>query len=339
MAGAIITAYLIPYGVMQPVCGFAGDRCGKIRVLKTMIAGLALGTGACALAGSFSMLCLWRAVTGLFASGIVAVSLASIGDFAPPQERQAYVGRFMGMVFLGQGLSVGLGGALARFVNWRITFAILAIVSCGALCRMRRLPESRRNRESRPFFSETLRVCLTPKGKVIFPLALLTGWLLLGGYSYLGAYLHTETGLSFFQVGLVVMCFGFACLGSGTRVGAVSRKLGRRNTLIAGAGLALLATLLLAFIPLWPASLLATLCLGVGYLGIQSTLATIAFEVAPESKGLPSALIGLGLFGGGGLGTATGGWLLSFESYQTLWLTLAAGLVGFIILSAGQKLD
>lgn len=339
LAGAVITAYLLPYGVMQPVCGFAGDQFGKTRLLRITLAGLALGTGACALSGSFGMLCFWRVITGFFASGIVAVSLAAIGDFAPPQERQAYVGRFMGMVFLGQGLSVGFGGALACFVNWRMVFMILALLSCCASFRLRQLPASPQGRESRRFFSEVLRVCLTSTGKVIFPLAFLTGFLLLGGYSFLGACLHAEAGLGFFQVGLVVMCFGFACLFSGARVGVISRSLGRRKTVIAGAGLALIAALLLAFVPRWPVGILAAICLGMGYIGIQSTLATLAFDVAPESKGLPSALIGLGLFGGGGLGTDAGGWLLSLGHYQTLWLALAAGMAAFIAICAAQEFE
>lgn len=127
LAGAVITSYLVPYGLMQPVCGFASDRFGKARLLTIMVAGLALGTGACALSESLGMLCLRRVITGFFAAGIVAVSLAAIGDFVPRQERHACVGRFMGMVFLGQGLSVGLGGALAYFVNWRMAFMILAL--------------------------------------------------------------------------------------------------------------------------------------------------------------------------------------------------------------------
>lgn len=339
LAGAIITSYLVPYGVMQPVCGFAGDRFGKTRLLKLMVLGLALGTGACSLAGSFGLLCCFRAVTGFFASGIVAVSLAIMGDLAPPHERQAHVGRFMGMVFLGQGLSVGFGGALSRFVHWRVAFLILALLSGIACVRLRRLPEDGRPHVTRPFFLQAWRACLTPTGRVIFPLALFTGFLLLGSYSFLGAYLHEEAGLSFLQVGLVVMCFGFACLVMGRHVGGISRAMGRRGTILAGAGVALAAALLLAFVPRWPACVLATICLGMGYIGIQSTLATLAFDVTPDNKGLPSALIGLGLFGGGGLGTAAGGWLLASAQYQTLWLALAGGMATFMVTAARLKFE
>lgn len=81
------------------------------------------------------------------------------------------------------------------------------------------------------------------------------------------------------------------------------------------------------------AGCIATIGLGVGYMLIQSTLATIAFDVAPETKGLPSALIGLGLFGGGGLGAAFCGWLLPIGNYVMLWTIIAAAMLAFALVA------
>ena len=67
---------------------------------------------------------------------------------------------------------------------------------------------------------------------------------------------------------------------------------------------------------------------------IQSTLATIAFDVAPETKGLPSALVGLGLFGGGGLGAAFCGWLLPIGNYVGIWGVLAAAMLVFVLIAS-----
>jgi len=72
---------------------------------------------------------------------------------------------------------------------------------------------------------------------------------------------------------------------------------------------------------------------------LYSNLATYAFYVASENKGLPSALICLGLFGGGGLGTAFGGILLSYWGYQTLWLVLAIGLLVFTMAAPRVRLE
>jgi predicted MFS family arabinose efflux permease len=72
---------------------------------------------------------------------------------------------------------------------------------------------------------------------------------------------------------------------------------------------------------------------------MQSPLATIAFDVAPETKGLPSALIGLGLFGGGGLGSAFYGYLLQLWGYGAIWFAAALGSLILIFIVTQVDLD
>lgn len=332
LAGSILTAYMVPYGLMQPVYGFLSDRLSKAKVLRWIVGGLALGSCACAFAKSVWSLLLCRAVTGFFAAGIISVSLALIGDSVPPPDRPASVGRFMGMVFLGQGLSVGFGGFLANFVSWRSAFLFFSVAALCALVLLRRLPAEKIGSDSRRFLPEVRRVVSTPKGKVIFPAALATGFLLIGLYSFLGSFLNQVTGLDYLRVGLVVMFYGFACAFAGSQVGGVVARLGHQRTILAGGCFALFAALLLVAFPSWQAGLLASIALGLSYIFIQSPLATIAFDVAPDAKGLPSALIGLGLFGGGGAGAAFCGWLLSSGGYAAIWLAMAAGITAFIII-------
>jgi hypothetical protein len=62
---------------------------------------------------------------------------------------------------------------------------------------------------------------------------------------------------------------------------------------------------------------------------------TLAFEVGPN--GVASALVGLGLFGGGGLSSAFGSMILAHSSYQTLWYFFAAGTVLMFLFVATQK--
>ncbi len=336
LTGTVLTAYLVPYGLMQPVYGFLSDNRGKKRVLQKITLGLALGTGACAVSNSFGILTFWRVFTGFFAAGIISVCLAWIGDNVPSGERQLYVGKFMGIVFLGQGLSVGLGGTITNYISWQVMFGIFAIVSFCTVFLLNKLPESEISRDKHPFrahdfFKEVKKVVSTPKGKVIFPLAFATGFLLIGLYSYLGAFLHEFTGLNYLQIGLIVMFYGFACLIAGSAVGKLEKIMEQKKIIIIGGFMALSSALILTMLPLWQAILVATITLGFGYIFIQSPLATIAFDVTPEATGLPSALIGLGLFGGGGLGTAVFGWVLQWGGYEILWPAVAFGIVVFIL--------
>lgn len=335
--GMILTTYMIPYGLMQPIYGFLSDSRGKAKILQVVVGGLTLGTFGCALAKSLLLLCFWRFITGFFAAGIIAVSLALIGDTVPPIDRQKYVGMFMGIVFLGQGGSVGVGGIVAEYTNWRIIFIFLAIASIGVLALLYKLPQEIICSNEHKFFPEIKKILFTSKKKYIFPLALITGFLLLGMYSYLGAFLHEIAGLDYFQVGIIVMFYGIACFIAGGRVGKVVGKIGMKSTIIVGSCFSLLSTLLLMIFPWWQTGWLATVSLGIGYIYIQSTLAAIAFDVTTKAKGLPSAMIGLGLFGGGGLGTLFGGWLLSQSSYFFLWLTFSVGIIFFMCITANLE--
>lgn len=104
-AAVILSAYLVPYGLLQPVCGAVGDRVGRVRLLRVIVMGLALATAGCALAPTLGALVAARIITGCFAAGIISVSQALVGDVVPARERSGAVGLLMGITFAGQGAS------------------------------------------------------------------------------------------------------------------------------------------------------------------------------------------------------------------------------------------
>lgn len=140
VVAVILTAYLVPYGALQPVCGAIGDRVGRVRLLRVIMAGLAAGTLVCALAPSLPALVAARILTGCFAAGIISVSQALVGDVVSQKDRAAAVGLLMGVTFTGQGLSAGLGGIITELVGWRaafVCFGVLAVVAWLGVMRLR----------------------------------------------------------------------------------------------------------------------------------------------------------------------------------------------------------
>ncbi|MEJ2586312.1 MAG: MFS transporter [Deltaproteobacteria bacterium] len=105
-AGLLIAAYMIPFGIFQIVFGPLSDRYGKKQVITFSMILFTLATGLCALGMGLTDLAIYRALTGIFAASVMPVSLALIGDIFPIQERQGAIGTFMGISFLGQGLSM-----------------------------------------------------------------------------------------------------------------------------------------------------------------------------------------------------------------------------------------
>ena len=112
-AGILITAYMIPFGIFQLVFGPLADRFGKKQVITGAMILFTIGTGLCAVGYSLGNLALYRALAGIFAASVMPISLALIGDLVPMQERQAAIGSFMGISFLGQGVSMAIGGTMA----------------------------------------------------------------------------------------------------------------------------------------------------------------------------------------------------------------------------------
>ncbi|HWQ63477.1 MAG TPA: MFS transporter [Methanospirillum sp.] len=329
--GLILTAYLLPYGCMQPVFGLISDRIGKVRVLFWILAGFTIGSGACAMAGTLQALIVWRAFTGFFAAGIIAISLACLGDAIPPEERQHYVGIFMGIVFLGQGLSVGIGGLLTEFFSWRVPFMLFSAIAVCTLMFIHQIPQAKQSVSNLTVREELHEISHNPSSWILFPLAGASGFLLIGMYSYLGSFLHQIVGLGYTQIGAIVMFFGFSALIGGIQAGNINRRIGSR-WMIAGGGFLASGTLLLfALFSGWQTGLVVSAGLGLGYVCIQSTIATLVFEISPRSKGLPSALVGLGLFGGAGIGTVCMGTLIEIFGYCESAIIYAAGVSGMIL--------
>ena len=131
-ASIVITAYMIPFGLFQLLYGYLAERFGKRQVITFSISMFTIATALCAAAVAIPDLAGYRALTGMFAASIMPVSLALIGDVFPMEERQAAIGSFMGISFLGQGLSMAIGGSIAYFLNWRgvfLVYAGLAVIS------------------------------------------------------------------------------------------------------------------------------------------------------------------------------------------------------------------
>ena len=108
VVAVILTAYLVPYGALQPVCGAIGDRVGRVRLLRVIVAGLAVGTLVCALAAVA-----WLGVMRLrgvgereadgagAASGVGAFLSSAVRTFFGPGRAVFLIAFTTGIIYLG----------------------------------------------------------------------------------------------------------------------------------------------------------------------------------------------------------------------------------------------
>lgn len=329
-AALIITAYMIPFGLFQLVFGYLADKFGKRQVITFAMIFFTISTGLCSIATGLTDLAIYRALTGIFAASVMPISLALIGDIFPINERQTAIGTFMGISFLGQGLSMAIGGSIAYFFNWRgvfASYAVLAIISTVLLLTIGKSIPSTKNSDSK-VFAPYLNLLKNISSLKIYIFVLFEGIFLLGTFSFLGGFIKNTYNFNNFLIGMIMTAFGVMAVIGGRVSGKISKNLGRKKTILIGLGCAISASLLFILL----GNVLTVLIVGVGLLGLgfmlaHSTFLTIATEFAAKARGVAMSLVAFFFMGGGGLGTALGSRIVQNSSLNILFITYGIGLL------------
>lgn len=124
-----VTTFLILQGLAPSVIGTFGDVYGRRPAYIIALTVYVAANIGLALQNSYGALLGLRALQAAGASGTVALSIASIADFAAPHERGKYMGLAFGGVMLAPAIGPIVGGALAEGLGWRSIFWFLLIAS------------------------------------------------------------------------------------------------------------------------------------------------------------------------------------------------------------------
>lgn len=334
-AGLLIAAYMIPFGIFQVILGPLADRYGKKQVITLSMVLFTIATGLCAFGSGLASVGIFRALTGVFAASVMPISFALIGDTFPMQERQQALGTFIGISFLGQGLSMAMGGIISYFFDWHgvfLVYAVLSMVPTVLLLKNYRLIPSQKNSNSsiiKPYLD-----LLSNSASLFTYLAIvLEGTFILGSFSYGGSYLSRIHHYNSLQIGLVMTGFGIMSVIGGRISGELANRVGALRVLSTGLLLAAAGDLLIYFrgdnIGIFTVGI-ATL--GLGFIFTHSTLVTRATGFAPKSRGIAMSLVSFCFMGSGGIGTAIGGRLIAGYGIESVFVIYGSGLVVALIL-------
>jgi EmrB/QacA subfamily drug resistance transporter len=171
----VVNAYLIAFGGLLLLSGRIGDLIGQRRVF---LVGLGVFTGAsllCALAQSQGLLIGARFVQGVGGALTSAVILGMIVTMFPePREQAKAIGVYTFVAVAGGSIGLLLGGVLTEAINWHWIFFVNLPIGIATAVFALRLVEDRAG------------IGLTA-GADLPGAALLTGGLMLGVYTILGA--------------------------------------------------------------------------------------------------------------------------------------------------------
>jgi predicted MFS family arabinose efflux permease len=335
-AGVLIAAYMLPFGLFQLLYGPLADRYGKLRIVMVSLAFFAAATALCATAAGLGGLTFYRALTGIFAAATMPVSLALIGDLVPMKDRQKAIASFMGIAFLGQATSMTIGGTIASLSSWRGVFIVYAIVAAVIVVAMyfstRRL--------SGQLHGDPHSEFLRPYGRLLrhwpslrtYLVVFGEGLLILGSFSYAGAYAAKALGLHTLQIGLLMAIFGVGVIGASRASGALAARVGRPRLVALGLASAAAADLVLG---LGGARIgafaVAILLLGLGFMFAHSSLLTTATQFADKARGAAMSMVAFAFMVGGSVGTMLGSRLILAGGYRSLYLSFGVALCALTV--------
>jgi predicted MFS family arabinose efflux permease len=348
-AGILIAAYMLPFGLFQLVYGPLADRLGKFRVISVTLALFTVATGLCGFGLGLADLAAYRALTGLFAAATMPISLALIGDVVPLEERQIAIGTFMGISFLGQALSMGIGGTIAYLVNWRGVFiayaALAALITAILMTAGRRVAGQASQRGGGPVLAPYVKLLGHLPSLATYLVVLGEGVLVLGSFSYLGANIAQAFHFNYLGIGLIMTAFGVGAVLAGRVSGAAAERVGRKRLVAGGLLLGAVADLLVAgFSASLALTILGVFLLGLGFMLAHSTLLTLATEFARQARGVAMSMVTFCFMVGGAIGTGLGARLIAAQGYQAFFvlygvLLLGLGMAGLVAINEdlGQR--
>ncbi len=332
-----LTAYLLMFGVMQPIYGNYSDSVGRIRVMRIGLAGAACANIVAAAAPNVATLVVARGVAGAFAAALLPVTVAYLGDRVPAHQRQRAMALLMTVSALGVGAGTVGGGLLADLISWRVALGLVAAAGLVFAVLYSGLPET--VVPGGPSLSvsrlgDALRGGWFP---FLIVFAFVEGGPMVGFYNFFNAALQLE-GNPALVTGLVTASYGAGAVAGGLVVGSVHDRTSPASLFGGGIGLLLVGYLVAAWDQGITGILIASVLAGVSLSVAQSTLQDWTIGAAPvQVRGTATALVACAVFTGGAVSTLAVNGLASDGMFRPLFLVAAAVTLPVLLVGTAAR--
>ena len=134
----VITATLLTTAISTPVWGKLADRFNRKLLIQIAIVIFVLATAAAGFSQDTTTLIAFRAVQGIGAGGLAALSQVIMADIISPRERGRYMGLFGAVMALATIGGPLLGGVITDTIGWRWNFFVALPFAVAALIILQR---------------------------------------------------------------------------------------------------------------------------------------------------------------------------------------------------------
>lgn len=338
--GLAMTSYAFAYGGGQLLYGPLSDRHGRVPVVRLAALGWSVCTALSALCTTTWQFVAVRLLAGAFAGSVIPLTLVYIGDTVEYARRQEVMGRFSIVTSAGLAFSAAIGGLVAYLVSWRAMLIAYAVVGLLPSALLWRLPPDRPIRDPADIepVARFVDFLHDPFARTVYLAIFAEGFLLWGTVTYLGAYAIARYRISQLMVGLLIALFGVGTMVGGALMGSLRRRWSEARLAGSGGLVMGLAFLMLAprgrLLDSWIVFAAAMLLLGLGFVGLHTTLQVRGTEISRAARGKAFSLFPASLFSGVALGTAAMGALVDAGGEQLMLAGCALGLTGVGIVTA-----
>jgi EmrB/QacA subfamily drug resistance transporter len=142
----VVTAYMLASTATTPLYGKLSDQFGRKQLFQAAILIFLVGSVLCGQARTMTQLVSFRAVQGLGAGGLMALTFVIVADLVPPRRRGRYTGYLTGIFAISSVAGPLAGGFIVDHLSWRWVFYVNLPVGGVALVVtsiVLRLPASR----------------------------------------------------------------------------------------------------------------------------------------------------------------------------------------------------
>lgn len=317
--------------------GWISDRIGRVRTMTISLAATALLGLLCALAPSFGVLLVLRALQGLALAGVPAVGMTYLSEEIDRASLGAATGLFVGGNGVGGMAGRLLAGLLAGSGGWRLAVAGVAGISVVCAVAFWRLaPQSRMTHHSPTFrvmlggIATHLRDPGQRRLELIAALLMGTHVAVYNGLSFRLAAPPYDLGPA--AISAVYLTFALGATSS-AMAGRLADRFGRRPILPAGVLIAL-AGVALTLGGALPIVIAGIAVITIGFFAAHSVAAGWVGARAHSAPAQAAALYLFAYYLGSAVGGLLGGLAWSIDGWTTVAMLAAALLLVALVVSS-----